>query len=103
MDVFAEVKRIEDEGDRLVTEAKASGAKALDKAKAEADAYRRQAETKLENESARLKAEQQKKIVEGVAAVEADFHARKDRVDQASKNVDALAGWVAETYLKGSA
>jgi hypothetical protein len=99
MDVFAEVKRIEDEAARLAAEAKAAGASALAQAREEAGAHRAQAGRALADESARMNASHEKKAAEGLAQIEADFRARRLRVEEASKNVDALAGWVAERYL----
>ena len=102
MDVFAEVKRIEDEAERLLSEARASAESSVAKAREDAEARRARAERQIEDERARLKAEQQRKIAEDVAAVEADFRGRKARLDETAREVDALAGLVVDRLLKDS-
>lgn len=100
MDVFEEVKRIEGEAERIAADAKAAREAALAKARKEAELYRAQAKRTMEDESARLKAEHENKVAGGLGAAEADFRARRERLTEASRNVDALAGWVAERFLK---
>lgn len=102
MDVFAEVKRIEDEAERLLSEARASAESSVAKAREEAEASHARARRQIEEERARLKAAQQRKIAEDVAAVEADFRARKARLDASARNVDALAGLVADRLISES-
>ena len=102
MDVFAEVKRIESEAERLLSEARESSATAVQKAHADAAAYREAAAKTLESETSRLNAEHRKSLAEGRAAVEAEAVSRKARLDRvASRGVEPLADWVAESVLKG--
>ncbi len=101
MDVFAEVKRIEDEAERILAEAKAAGQEAMRRAEAEAAGLREQTGKAVAAESARLRDEQGRKRAAEKAAVESDDAARKARIEHvASHGADALAAWVAARYLE---
>lgn len=102
-DIFAEVRRIEEEAERILTEARAERDEILKKAEAEAAAYREQSAGKLEAGQARLREQHEQALLEERLRVEKDFETRRDRLNHTAENrTDELADWVVSRFLEQS-
>jgi len=100
-DIFAEVRHIEKEAERILSEARSDREKALQEARDETDTCREQSQKKLNRESDRLRETCDSKLAEEKASVEEDFQSRKTGFeDTGAKRTDELAAWVVSRFLK---
>ncbi len=100
-DLFSEVTRIEAEADRLLEQAQSDHDRLLKEARAATAAHRREAEKKLEAESARLREEHERALAEAKAAIRREFDERRKALDEnAERRTNELADWVASRFLE---
>jgi len=102
-DIFAEVRHIEEEAERILARGRAEREESLRKARDEAGLYGERSRKKLEEEAGRRRTEHQHALADGKASLEEDFEARKASLDQtAASRIDELADWVVSRFLEES-
>jgi len=100
--IFAEVERIEQKAEEILSDARARHDEMLQKAREDAAAYRERSKKKFDTEEARLRREHQEKLASQTSSIEEDFKTRKARLDKTSANrTDDLADWVVARFLEG--
>ncbi|HUW58388.1 MAG TPA: hypothetical protein VMZ92_17255 [Planctomycetota bacterium] len=101
--IFAEVKRIEEEAEEVLAEARRRRDDLLQKADTEAVDCRKASARKLEAEKTRLHEQHERELFEARLRIEEDFEARKDRLNRtAETRTDDLADHVAGRFLERS-
>ena len=100
--IFAEVKRIEEEAEGVLSEARTGRDAVLEKARSAADECRQASARKLEAEQARLREQHERELFDERVRIEGDFEQRKDRLNRTLESrTDPLADWVAARFLEG--
>lgn len=102
-DIFAEVRRIEGEAERILAEARTERDDILKEAEAEAEAYREQSARKLEADQAHLHEQHERTLFNERAGIEKDFETRRDRLNRTAEHrIHELADWTADRFLEQS-
>jgi len=102
-DIFAEVKRIEEEAAQILAHAGADREKTLKGASEQAERYREESQKKLELEKRLLREEHESRLAKEKDRLEGEFEGRMKRLeDVADKQTDKLADWVVGRFLEES-
>ena len=102
-DIFAEVRQIEEEAERILARARADREETLRQARDEATSYRERSRKKTEEETGRRRMEHQRGLAGAKASLEEEFGTRKVSLDQTAVNqIDELADWVVSRFLEES-
>jgi vacuolar-type H+-ATPase subunit H len=103
-DIFIEVKSIEEQADLLLAQARADAEKAGADARTRLADIQDQCRRRFQEQSARLRKEDEQRLSRDRAAVDEEFDRRKARLeDIAQKQTDKLAEWVVSRFMGSQA